>query len=475
MTVTTPAVVLDTTLSDLYRIDNEHSPQPTIVYAPFHVYNRSALTKFIYHAGLRLAAPAQAAAEVAPEDELIVKLRLRTTPQRQLFAAGSMPAVILTSSQRVLPEASRARVAQTSQLDAESMRRSSALLPHDQRPDVTFWPSAADLPLPPGSAVALSRPTDCLAHLPHLIQPEVHYEILSKRGLAHSGLQSPPSLVVDTVLGPDEMQDSVKTAAEAARMVRAVETYALPFVVKLPQSSGKGTFILTREDERAELVQNLRPQLQLMLEQVTAANHGLHPCSLVLQDYVAGKVVALSLFITRKGKAVFVGCCKQKFNDKGQWTGGGVSYAKQDRFRARYAASMDKAAAFLHSKGYYGPAGIDILTATADRTQYIIDLNVRITGTFNLGLVAGHFTKRGMGRAIIEASYFSCSRVAFEQLFSSEIKEGRIIITGWTYEESLDLSFGVFIIGGKSSGEIKWQLMQVLSHAVQGLDAVVEC
>ncbi|KAI5460482.1 hypothetical protein BGZ63DRAFT_414690 [Mariannaea sp. PMI_226] len=462
MTAAPPVVVLDTTLHDLYRVDNDSEHEPTLVYAPFHVYHRGTFTKFIYHAGLRLAQP------IATNEE-VVKLRLRTTPQRHLFAAGQMPVVILTSSQRELEKAQDAV-----SIDMISMQKSSSVLPRDQRPNVTFWSKPRDIPLKPGSEIALSRPADCLSHLPHLIAPEVHYEILSKRGLAQSGLPTPPSTVVDTVLQPDEMKDRTKTSIEAARMLLEVEKFKLPFVLKFPQSSGKGTFIISSEVERFQLTEMLRPQLQQMLEQVTEVNHQLHPCSLVLQDYIAGKVVALSLFITRKGRPIFVGCCKQKFNDDGQWTGGSISYAKQDRLHRLYAGSMDKTALFLHQKGYYGPAGIDILT-NASGEQYIIDLNVRITGTFNLGLVAGHFTKRGLGRAMVEAAYFSCSRVTFEEAFAREIQDGRIIITAWTYDESLLLSFGVFIIGGSTSVEIKWQLMQVKNYAVLGLGAIVGC
>ncbi|QPH09537.1 hypothetical protein C2857_000369 [Epichloe festucae Fl1] len=465
MKTTAPTVVLDTTLHDLYRADNESGHQPTLVCAPFHVYQRGPLTKFIYHAGLRPTQP-------AATNEAVVMLRLRATPQRHLFAAGRMPVVVLTSSGRESGTAHH-----VASVDAASIQRSTSLLPRDQRPNVTLWPRPEDVPLEPGSEIALSRPTDCLSHLPHLIDPEVHYEILSKRGLAQSGLPTPPSTVVDTLLRPGDggdMRDPAKTTAEATRMLRAVDTYKLPFVVKLPQSAGKGTFVVTSDADRVRLTEMLRPQLQEMLEQVTEANHRLHPCSLVLQDYIAGKVVALSLFVTRKGRPIFVGCCKQKFNDDGRWAGGSISYSNQAELRQLYAESMGKAALFLHQKGYYGPAGIDILTNAAGE-QYIIDLNVRITGTFILGLVTGHFTKRGLDRAMVEAAYFSCSRTAFEEAFARAIQDGRIIITAWTYDESVSLSFGVFIIGGSTAGEIKWQFMQVQNHAVLGLDTFVEC
>lgn len=466
MKATAPTVVLDTTLHDLYRADNESGHQPTLVFAPFHVFQRGPLTKFIYHSGLRLKQP-------DTTDKAVAMLWLRTTPQRHLFAAGRMPAVVLTPSER---ESGTAH--DVASMDAASFQRSTSVLPRDQRPDVTFWPRPEDVPLRPGSEIALSRPTDCLSHLPHLIDPEVHYEILSKRGLAYSGLPTPASTVVDTLLRPGDdgemMRDPAETSAEVTRMLRAVDAYKLPFVVKLPQSSGRGTFIVTSEADRARVTEILRPQLQEMLEQVTEANYRLHPCSLVLQDYLAGKVVGLSLFVTRKGRPIFVGCCKQKLNEDGRWTGGSILYANQAELRQLYAGSMEKAALFLHQKGYYGPAGIDVLTNAAGE-QYIIDLNVRITGSFSLGLLAGHFTKRGLDRAMVEAAYFPCSRPAFEEAFAREIQDGRIIITAWTYDESVSLSLGVFIIGGSTAGEIKWQFMQVQSHAVLGLDRFVEC
>lgn len=456
-------VVLDTTLSELYRLDNDDSHQPTLVYAPFQVYHRSPTTKFIYHSGLRVALP-------VAENEAIVKLRLWTSPQRHLFAAGSMPAVILTLGQRE-HELSPNTVPF---LPMEDFQKSVAVLPQNQRPIIAFHASPDESILSANSEVALSRPTDCLQHLPHLINPEVHYEILSKRGLAHSDLPSPPSTVIDTILQPSRVHDSATTTAEAARMAQTLDTYKMPFLVKLPQSSGKGTFILSTETQRTELKEMLQLQLEHMLGQLTDVNYDMHPCSLVLQDYIAGKVVALSLFITRAGRPIFVGCCRQKFNSDGHWVGGSISYKKQEKFRACYADCMEQTAKFLHGKGYYGPCGIDILTSLSGK-QYIIDLNVRITGTYNLGLLTTHFTQRGLHKSMLKAAYFSCSRAEFEQHFASEIQQGRIVITAWTYDASIALSYGVFIIGGANGAEINRQLMGVLSHAVLGLDGILEC
>lgn len=463
-TASMPTVVLDTTLHDLYRIDNESGHQPTLIYAPFHVYHRGPFTKYIYHAA------SQAPADPDATNKAVLKLRHRTMPQRHLFVAGQMAAVFITSSQCESGLSHRA----ASQMDVDSTQRSSALLPRDQRPTVLFWPRPNDIPLEQGSPIALSRPTDCLAHHPHLVPPDVHYNLLSKRSLALSGLPTPPSTVVDTLLRPEDRKDAAKTQAEARRMLQAVETHQVPFVVKLPQSSGRGTFVVTREEERAELTELLRPQLQHMLELVSEANHMLNPCSMVLQDYIDSEVMTLSFFITRTGRAIFIGCCQKKHNDDGQWTGGSISYARQDEHRQLCQGIMERAAQYLYGRGYHGPAGVDVVTGES-RKQHIIGLHARITETFGLGLLAGHFTKRGLNTAIVEAAYFACPRVLFEEAFASEIQEGRIVITAWTYDDSLELGFGAIVVGGANAGETRWQLMQVMNHAVLGLDDIVDC
>lgn len=48
---------------------------------------------------------------------------------------------------------------------------------------------------------------DCLLLLPHLVDPETHYEALSKRGLALSGLLMLDSEIVDTILSPAQIPD----------------------------------------------------------------------------------------------------------------------------------------------------------------------------------------------------------------------------------------------------------------------------
>lgn len=74
-------------------------------------------------------------------------------------------------------------------------------------------------------------------------------------------------------------------------------------------------------------------------------------------------------------------------------------------------------------------------------------------GTFSLRLFAGHFMRNRLGQPLVKAACFSCSLAAIKQTLAQEMHEGRIVITEWTYDESLTLSFGVFIIGGRNANE----------------------
>ena len=112
-------------------------------------------------------------------------------------------------------------------------------------------------------------------------------------------------------------------------------------------------------------------------------------------------------------------------------------------------------AAFLHSKGYHGPAGVDIVTDELSGEQLIVDLNVRVTGTFHLGPLLGHFTQRGLLEAAMTMGDFSCSRGAFEERFADEIRNGSLIVSGWVHGETSPLSHAAITIGARDSYELE--------------------
>ncbi|KAL4922396.1 hypothetical protein BDW62DRAFT_217284 [Aspergillus aurantiobrunneus] len=434
-------VTLDYTLRDLY-LDNNQDLNTVLIYYALQFKDHNALSPAKYTYGYTLQ---------NDEDAASIAMAAKMVPQRYAFSAGQMPLVILDFDSNKQNGADH-EICQKPSVYHTDVRRTFAQLDPDQQPSLTFASSPGSISLDAGAQIAVLLPTDCLSHLPHLVHPETHYEMLSKRGLALSGLPTPPSQVIDTCLVGD---DPVLLEQEIGRILDMVDQRPLPFMVKLPQSiSGIGVFPITTQAERDRVKTLLSEQLGAMLRQVNTSNHHLYPCSVVLQDRVPGPVVCLSLFVTRDGQPRFVACCEQIFDQQGHWSGGRISYKQQDCLRENFAAVAEKVAAFLHGKGYHGPAGVDILTDDGSGEQLVIDLNVRVPGTFHLGPLMGHFTGREMFEAAMVTGDVSCSRDVFEERFAREIGNGSLILSGWVHGKSGLASHAAITVGARDACEL---------------------
>lgn len=458
----TSTVSLDYTLRDLYSENNDSDPNLVLVYYPLDFkYNpHGSLTKFIYGYKLQQG-----------NEEGASAIERSLYPQRTAFSAGQMPVVVLdfASSHRG-KEAEDSMCQQVT--DAQALRRhvdfhrTYSQLPREQQPSLTFASNLKGIPLDAGAQISVQLPTDCLSNLPHLINPETHYEILSKRGLALSGLPTPRSEVIDTCLTSSD--DPVLLAKEVSRMMNSIEKRQLPFMIKLPQSlGGRGAFAVATEAERNEVKTALTAGLSEMLHGLNEFNHHLYPCSIVLQDLIPGSTVALAFFVSKAGHARFTSCSEQLFDEHGRWIGGMIAYKQQEQLRATFHPIMEKAATFLHGKGYYGPAGVDIITDERSAEHLIIDLNVRVTGSFHLGPLRGNFTERGLYQAAGIKVEFRCSRDVFEARFADEMRKGSMIVNGWFHDESSGLSHAAITIGARDSEELKEYLEHVRAVGAQ--------
>ncbi|KAH8424791.1 uncharacterized protein LDX57_002534 [Aspergillus melleus] len=167
----------------------------------------------------------------------------------------------------------------------------------DQQPIVRFATTPKSVSIEPGARMVILLPTDDVLHIPHLADPKIHYELLSKPGLALSGLPTPPSKVIDTVLAPSDVHDSQLMAAEIDRITRLIDDCKMPFLLKLAQSvSGRDVYQIHRVTQRTAVKAMLSAQLGHILRQINRLNHHMHPCSLVLQEFVHGTTIAWSLF-----------------------------------------------------------------------------------------------------------------------------------------------------------------------------------
>lgn len=428
-------IVLDTTLRDLYTCDGGGEDITLVFVVP--------ATDVQTTAGIPLSKKYTYQSSFYPtiDGDLMARELLQLIPQAFAFTAGKMPLVMFDLNQ----DAEEFRV-----LNSESRRPHQADAYHVfdqltplQRPEITFVEKPSDIKFGQDSRVTVICPMDGLLILPLLVEPEAHYEALSKRGLALSGLPTADSEIVDTVLGPPQVSDHEIVDFEVQRMMSRIRARQPPFVIKMPQSaSGHGTFIVCTKADRTNAIRTLEPETKRMLNQINSLNAHMHPCSLILQSLIPDEAVAISLFITKSGRPIFNACCSQLFDVNGRWGGSFCDYRKEETLRAQYADIAAKLGAHLHKMGYWGPMGADIMTDAGGR-QLVIDLNVRVTGSHSLGALRGHFARLGLNvAATLSSLMLRLTRDEFQEEFREELLHvGSILVNAWIHMKDGKMSF----------------------------------
>lgn len=452
MGVNLPQITLDTTLTDLYTLDGGN-PQDlsivTVIPPPSQVSSSlPSNTKFVY----------QHPNHEKFDDDIYARILLGAVAQHLSFVAGTIPVNLFDIDKTFFQ--SWASLIWTSvpghRVDAQ--RVYDVLVPA-QRPKLEFISSPNGfLPIAPSGKVATvvaSNPLDCLSKLPGIVTPETHYKLLSKHDLVHSGLPMAPSDILTTSLTPAEVEDDSLVKRESNRLVDAVKNRALPFVLKFPQSlAGYGVFVLRTEPQRDACIAILHSEIPLMIRSLNTSNAHLNPVSLILQGMLPGGAVAYNIFVTKTGRPVFIGCCEQVIDKQGVWSGAMADYKRQEELGKLYAPTATKMAEYVFSKGYYGPMGADIMISEGQ--QYVIDLNVRLTGSYSLSLLKGHFSdRRGLHFATLMSPVpMMGDRNKFEGTFASELENGRLVIVGWCEGRFgpgrlFKYSMGCIVVGGE--------------------------
>ncbi|KAI4112385.1 MAG: hypothetical protein LQ345_006459 [Seirophora villosa] len=421
--------VLDTTLKDLYR-DGE-GEDPSIL---------SQSVRYAY----------QSPNVLFHDPDSLGRLYLQLIPQWFAFVAGAMPLVMF--------DLDHAKGGTQSHRD--DAYRTFEQLTYTQRPQLVFVEQPSDIKLPVGAKIAVLNPMDCLLTLPHTVNPDAHYDLLSKRSLALSHLPSPASAVIDTILRAGEVYENRALEAEVDRMMEAVHARAcpFPFVAKVPQSlSGEGVFLIRDELERQHAVQVLKRELKRWLTLMQQSKAQMLGTSIVLQELIIGENVALAFFVTRKGRAIFSSCCQQLVDPHGRWEGGSISYAEQDRYQAKFARILEQLGNYMHRKGYYGPVGADGITDEEGR-QFIIDMNVRVIGSHPLGYLKTHFSvERGLNEAVVLFPLFlDCRREAFEKIFEQQFQAGTIIAPAWCHDKEGTTSITTIIVAAEDKANFSF-------------------
>ncbi|KAL8998135.1 MAG: hypothetical protein Q9169_002756 [Polycauliona sp. 2 TL-2023] len=453
MTASSPPeaqIVLDTTLRDLYALDNTDDTTIILVYAiPTPMIDAlPPSTRFAYQSP-----------NVPTEDpDFLARIFLQVAPQSFGFIAGDMPLIFFDL----------AHVQDGAHRDHAHYVYSK--ITTGQRPQLRFVSSPNDIKVPAGTKIAIANPMDCLIPLPHTVDPHVHYDLLSKRTLALSTLPTPLSQVVDTVLIPGKAYHESVLDAEVIRMMVNIRTRACPFVVKTPQAvSGQGVFLIRSDQDRHHATDVLQQELLRSLKLMADSKTQVPTCNVILQDMVPGENVALALFITKAGRAIVSSYCPQLVGLHGQWEGGSISYNEQDTYRLKYRSIVDILARYMHERGFYGPMGVDIITDQGGN-HLVIDMNIRVTGSHPLGFLKGHFsTRRGLHEAVLLFPLFlNCSREVFEHAFQGQLREGSMIIAGWCPDKEGSTSIATVILAAEDKPNLRRFVEMVKVYKVAG-------
>lgn len=349
MDVSKPQVTLDTTLADLYA-DEHRDGDPKIILVPCYWCSDLDYNELIPKTSKYLYQGTPPPSTEKEKRELVIQC-LSLESQRFTFSAGHMETVLFDLS------------GFSSKLDAI---KTLNVLPNRQRPNVTFAKGIDDLiHKKPEAQLALVVPHEKFDSHQQTVNPEVLYRLLSKRGLALSGLPTPQTDILDL----DRSSGSVDS--KLSRAVFWMRSFDLPRVFKTQQGmSSVGTFLVRTPLERESLVDYLSKDiLRTTLNSVNPTNAYLYPSSLLSQEMItqAQECFATSFFVRRNADAVFLGACRQDMDSESNaWLGASIRYLDQDRLQSRLWPVVCQISRYLHEEGYYGPAGKSTFRASED-------------------------------------------------------------------------------------------------------------
>ncbi|KAL8764118.1 MAG: hypothetical protein Q9184_000260 [Pyrenodesmia sp. 2 TL-2023] len=422
-----PLVELDQTLYDLYSLDDGNPNEIAHVLALAPHPHGSVSSSLPANSKYTVQSP------MAPklDKDIWARICLGNGSQNHAFMSGPISLYLFDidpPEQNVIDGVVESPPA----AQADAHRVYGCLIP-SQRPRLSFIPNPSGFKPRPGTKISAYPPLDFIDRHPCVVSQDVHYRLLSKRDLALSGLPTPSTDVIDGTLSPAEVRDEKVVQAEARCIIQAVQDRPIPFVIKFPQSlAGQGVFVIRDPAMKAQRIQLLETEVPRMIRNLTYSNAHLSPISLLLQDLVPSDTKNLSLFITPKGRAVFISCAEQFLDEEGIYRGSILDYARQSEFETQHRVIIDQIAAYVHKHGFYGPMGADIMT-DHDNNQKIVDLNVRLTGDYMMGPLRGHFfDRRGLGFSyLITPLVILGDRDQFEEKFARELVDGHIIVVGW--------------------------------------------
>lgn len=179
----------------------------------------------------------------------------------------------------------------------------------------------------------------------------------------------------------------------------------LPCIVKLSHGyAGLGNFHLNSAADEAAMRLQLSerwPDAKLVINSVIQNIDG---------DF------GVQFYLNRSGGIVWLGFTEQHFDDQMKWCGGSYSAELQSQLFEKFCEIIEPVGRYLHSVGYFGVVGIDLLRDTSGQL-FLVDVNPRLTGISPFLLASRIFAKDGLVNGIYRAS--CCFPGSMQQLFTA--------------------------------------------------------
>ena len=195
----------------------------------------------------------------------------------------------------------------------------------------------------------------------HAVDPDIHYKLSSKTRIPEMGAPCPRYMSRDN--------------------------YTLPCMIKAAQGKGKrGTFLVRTESEAQKAfleLTNYRCDSELVITEVIEN---------------ISKCLIAQLYLFQDGHFHWLGVkCKTNWPFSEQPNGSppapDVNWNEQGQLKKLMVDMVLPVMRYLHQNGYFGFTGVEILVN--DKGSFVIDVNLKISSSTNLLLIAPHMADLG--------------------------------------------------------------------------------
>ena len=228
--------------------------------------------------------------------------------------------------------------------------------------------------------VVTTGPLKSLPAMKHVIDPDLHNELLLKSTIPRIAVPNP-------------------------RLMKE-ENVTFPCMLKVEQSGGGcGNWLVRNSHQLKEVVAEIR-------------NKCNWKGKYILQEYIPDAVtMGYYFYVFKSGDIHWLGSLTGADSNYFNWTAAVGDWTRQEELKeAVYEEFILPVKNFLHSSGYFGMVNIEILEKNGER--YLVDLNCRLPGALSQLLISPYMEKLGYSMSLMTTS--NILRCRKQELFTME-------------------------------------------------------